>query len=55
MPTLGALLIDDGFSMTPTAAQRALGVALRPLHESVRDAVRWRVQSFPRAPGAGIG
>lgn len=55
MPTLGSLLIDDGFSMTPTAAQRALGVALRPLHESVRDAVRWRVQSFPKAPGAGIG
>lgn len=55
MPTLGSLLIADGFSMRPTAAQRALEVALRPLDESVRDAVRWRAGCFPAARGAGIG
>ncbi len=51
MPTLGGMLIADNLPMRPSAAQRALGVALRPLDDSVRDAVAWRVANFrpPRA------
>lgn len=54
MPTLGSLLIDDSYAMSPGPAQRALGVAARPLGESVRDAVAWRARHFATS-GRAIG
>ncbi len=41
VPALGSLLVLDGYPMQPGAAQRALGVAPRPLDDTLRDAIAW--------------
>lgn len=41
MPSLGALLVCESYAMDPSPAARALGLRLRPLAETLRDAVRW--------------
>ena len=46
MPTIGALLIADSHPMRQEAAQRALGVSLRPLDVTIADAVAWRSGRF---------
>ena len=41
VPALGSLLVLDGYPMQPGPVQRALGVAPRPLDETLRDAIAW--------------
>jgi dihydroflavonol-4-reductase len=41
LPTIGLLLILDGYPMRPSAEQRALGALPRPLDETLRDSIAW--------------
>jgi dihydroflavonol-4-reductase len=41
LPTIGLLLILDGYPMQPSAEQRALGALPRPLDETLRDSIAW--------------
>lgn len=41
LPTIGLLLILDGYATQPSAEQRALGVLPRPLDETLRDSIAW--------------
>lgn len=48
MPSLGALLVCEGYEMEQSPAARALGLCPRPLDETLRDAVRWYRQRETR-------
>ena len=41
LPAIGPLLVLDGYPMAHSAEQRALGIAPRPLDETLRDAIAW--------------
>ena len=46
-------LIVDGRSMKPGREQLALGVAIRPLDDTLRDAVQWHRSLGGGRPGTG--
>jgi dihydroflavonol-4-reductase len=41
LPSIGPLLVLDGYVMTPSVEQRALGIVPRPLDDTLRDAIDW--------------
>ena len=41
LPTIGLLLVLDGYAMQPSSEQRALGVLPRSLDETLRDSIAW--------------